>query len=538
MFKRIIATVTIFIGLCCSPHIITAEQNSISAVACDHRFGAQATWSHETDTAVVNSFYYAEACAYKFNLALTVFDNPFFQKSSHIPLTQRQEANETGRISFQVYFSSDRWRAPKVPENEPDPEKIFPIIPDYYSDKWSETGVVAGFKVQVGQQKPKRFPNHGQQLFDISDGKYGFDVDHDQPGETDVLTALINYQRSWNLELYGEMPSAAAYRNGQTGAAFTMPKFFLGLRNSDTTGNICYGKSTEHEGFLGNNCNDVIIPPRMCLKPGTTRAGDMDASRDEVLRHCGDLLRQAIAANGWYNDFIHWHTNPRYHTTLHDFYQSQRAIMAGHDIVTLDYGDAVEHKALRDMATIESECRDNSVQLQVTYRDPYGILPLEAINIPLSVKVDLSKSPFRGRDITSPESPGIRKLGDDVYIIEIPFHQREETVIVNILPANTPDKYLDFSLPVVEQATLADGILTVQTRPATRLAIFMDFDEQVPKKVKLLERSNQLQTLHKIDLTPYTEKIHKAPIHIGAITQQCQSILFGPLTITLPDHDS
>ncbi|MBN2210241.1 MAG: hypothetical protein JW709_02490 [Sedimentisphaerales bacterium] len=537
MFKWIAIAASIISGVCASTKIINAEPYSVLAVPCDHRFGAQASWSQETDTAAVNSFYYAEACAFKFNLALTVFDNPFFQKSGHIPLPQRREANETGRIGFQVYFSSDRWQNPKVPENEPNPAKKFPVIPDYYSDKWTKAGVAAGFKVQVGRQKPKRFPNHGQQLYDISDGKYGFDVDHNQPGETDVLTGLINYQRSWNLELYGEMPSAGAYRNGQTASSYAMPKFFLGLRNSDATGDVCYGKSTEREGFLGNNCNDVIIPPRMCLKPGATRAGDMDASRDEVLRHCGDLLRQAIAANGWYNDFIHWHTNPRYHTTLHDFYQSQREIMAGHDVVTLDYGSAVEYKTLRDMATIKSECLNNGIQIQVTYRDPYGMLPLETIDIPLSIKVDLSQSPLRGKDISSPESLGIRKLGNDLFVVEVPFHQCEETFNVNLYATNSPN-YLDFSLPTVKQATLVKGILTVQTQPAARLAIFINFDEKDPKKVKLLKRSNQLNALHKIDLSPYNEQIKKHPVHIGVITQERRSILFGPITITPPAHDS
>ncbi len=517
----------ILCGVCTFARMSSADPNTLAAFPCDHRFGAQATWSHDTDNALLNSFYYAEACAFKFNLAVTAFDGPFSQYSKHLTLDQCREACATGRVGFQVYFSTDRWRDPAVAESETDPAKKFPVIPDYYADAWTQAGVAAGFKVQAGQPKTKRFPNHGQQLYDISGGLYGYDVEKSRSGKTDVLTGLIAFHRSWHREFYGQWPSAASYRNGQTGAAYAMPKFFLGVRNSGDTGDAAYGKSTEQAGFLGNG--DSGLPPaQMCSKPSTTRAGDMNLSRQEVLDHCSQLLRQVIATRGWYNDFIHWHTNPRFQTTLHDYYQSQRTILAGHDVVTLDYGDAVEHKALRDMAAVTSQFLDDHAQIQVTYCDPYEILPLEAIDIPLSVKVNVRGSSLQGRDITSPEVAGIGKLGPDVFIVDVPFHQRPETVTVHLRAADAP-AYRDFSLPVVRKAALNGCMLTVETQPAARLAVFMNFDEQDPRKVSLIARSNKLEKHHKLDLSSHAESLRKCPLHIGVITEENQSILFGPV---------
>lgn len=94
--------------------------NGRLAAACDHRYGAVATWSQTTDTAMTNSMFYAEACGFKFNMALTVFDTPFITGAACVPVAQRQEAARTGRISFQSYFQTDRWRAPNAAEGEQD----------------------------------------------------------------------------------------------------------------------------------------------------------------------------------------------------------------------------------------------------------------------------------------------------------------------------------------------------------------------------------------------------------------------------------
>lgn len=80
---------------------------TVPAAACDHRYGATATWSQSTDTAQTNSFWWAEACAFRSNLAATVFDIPFHKGPRYVPMAKREAAARTGRLSFQVYFASD-----------------------------------------------------------------------------------------------------------------------------------------------------------------------------------------------------------------------------------------------------------------------------------------------------------------------------------------------------------------------------------------------------------------------------------------------
>lgn len=507
------------------------------ATACDHRYGATATWSQTTDTAQTNSMFYAEACGFKFNMALTVFDSPFSTGAAYVPVAQRQEAARTGRLSFQIYFQTDRWRAPNVAASEQNLMIKYPRIPDYYATRWTAAGVAAGFKVTPGDAKRTRTPNHGQQMFDLSGGEYGFSLAGSQKGRWDALSDLAEVHCEWVKANFGHYPSAGAYRNGQRGATGGMSPFFLGLRNSGATGELRYGTSPEGHSFLGSS--KPFTPVESRSMASTTRAGDMDLPREKVLTLCSDLLRKAIQTRGWYRDFIHWHTVPRFQTTLHDLLEAHRNEIGSVDVVTLNYGEALEHKFLRDMATVSAAKETDGIMIQVTYKDPYGGLPLRAIQIPLSVKVNLAGTALEGRKITCPEACGVRKLSESLVVVDVPFHQREESVTVHLREAVGAPGSLDFSLPSVVSVKLTGQRLHVRTDRPTRLALFTlpvglalasvyPAGTQRTATVELVGRDNTLTERHIMDLGATAPELMACDLYIGVISKERQSILWGP----------
>lgn len=491
------------------------KKKAVVAFACDHRYGAQATWSQGTDTSQLGSFWWAEACAFRENLALTVFDNPFSVGPNYVPVPQRREAARTGRLGFQLYFTTDRWANPITGR--------FEIIPDYYGKVWTQKAVAAGFTVVPGEVKGTRFPNHGQQMFDSSDGRYGYDVKNGKPGREDVLTALLEYEIDWVVQNFGSC-SAAGYRNGQTGAFYAIPKHLLGARNSGHTGDLSYGRSARDKKLLGVGRYPNLTPADTASMVLTTRAGDIDASREVVTTRCRDLLRQAIATGGWYRDFNHWHTSPRFGLSLEQFLADQRETMKGAYVVSLDFGQALQHKFLRDMAMVAVGEVGDGLRLEVTFRNAQE-LPLGVFRIPLSVGVNLADTRFAGQDLVSPEGCAIRRLAEDQFVVEVPFPGREGTVTVHLNPTTCPN-YIDLERPRVEQAVLVDGKLQVHTDKPTRLVVFVSSADKGIRGVRAVARDHKLSCTHEIPLNLKPGEV----FYVGVITQWKQSVLAGPLS--------
>jgi len=492
------------------------KEKTVSAFICDHRYGAQATWSQGTDTAQLKSFWWAEACAFRENLALTVFDNPFSVGGRFVPVSERREAAYSGRLGFQLYFTTDRWAHPQTGK--------FEIIPDYYDKVWTKKAVAAGFTVVPGEAKCSRFPNHGQQMFDSSDGRYGYDVKNGKKGREDVFTALLKHETDWLAENFGPC-SVAAYRNGQTGAFYAMSRHLLGARNSGCSGDLSYGRSAQDKKLLGVGRYPDLTLANTASMVLTTRAGDINASREAVTARCQIFLQQAIATHGWYRDFIHWHTSPRFGLSLEQFLADQRKIMKGADVVSLDFGQALQHKFLRDISTVAVHEADTDIQLDVTFSNSPN-LPLSVFQIPLSVGVNLTGTRFAGQDFASPEGCAIRRLAKDQFVVDVPFAGHEGMVTVHLQPT-TVANYVDLERPSVEQAVFLDGRLLVQTDKPTRLVVFASPAGKGIRGVRAVARSHELSSTHAISLNLKAEEV----LFVGAITQWKQSVLVGPLPL-------
>jgi hypothetical protein len=496
-------------------------RKTVPAAACDHRYGATATWSQGTDTAQKNSFWWAEACAFRSNLAVTVFDIPFRQGSRYVPIPEREAAARTGRLSFQVYVASDSWFDPV--------KKRVSRIPDYYATAWTQAGVNAGFQVEVGAAKRARFPNHGKQLYECSAGRFGYDTDKENAAKTDVLRGLLEVQTEWVREHFGHPASAGGYRNGQTGAAHGIRPFLLGVRNSSVTGGCSYGNSSMGSGTLGTEQRETLTHCQAVSLPLTTRAGDLERPQGDVLEHCAELLQGAITTHGWYRDFNHWHTSPRFELDLGEYYTAQRAAMGTHHVVTLDFGEALQHKFLRDMASVAARETALGVELTVTYADPYGTLPLSVFHIPLSVTVDLRQTRLATKEIAVDGCP-VRKTGPGQAVVDVPFRGREEVITVLLKAVSGADHYLDLSLPSVLSVQRFGPELEVRTDKPVQLVLFAAPKGTGLRKVRVPVRSHRFSATHRLPVDADSDH----DFYVGAITATGQSILHGPLASPIP----
>ena len=513
---------------------------------CDHRYGAVASWSQCTDVLVPDSRYDAELWAFKYNLALTVFDSPY----SVLVTTDKAECFLTGRLSWEVYFQIDRWVKPddyEYPEDYPYyGNSKYPFIPDYFMEEWTEVGKHYFPMVKIGYPKHLRYPNHGQELYDISNGEYGYDWESNIAGFIDVLSDLVENHRDLVKAITGCYPSCLSYRFGKTGARYAMKEWFLAGRNSvfyvGSKSRTAYGQSKITGLYLGNPNGFIFNHENALCQPSSSRYWDSwqnpysqpyFKTRDEALSHCETLLMNTIENRGWYNDFTHWHTTTG--DDLDVFFASQRRVIGNSDVFTGGYGECMQHLFLRDsVESISTHWEGEVCVIEVHVNGLPEKLPLSTFSIPLSVQIDLSETELAGKNIGSGESPGIRKLGQDMYSVDVPFDREEGFRMVRLEETKAPD-YLDFELPAIVFITAEDKFLTVKTNIPTRLALFWAPQGAPEYAVKILFRSNNLQTVHRIDFNDpavlnYSgdmtwENVVNGDIYIGAITGTKQSVL-------------
>ncbi len=535
----------LLIWFCCS--VIYSNTSSAQEVyPCDHRYGAIASWSQCTDVLVPDSRYKGELYGFKYNLALTVFDSPFSVSTR----TDKYQCAQTGRMNWGVYFQTDRWAKP---DDYAYPSgyryydtSSYPLIPDYYLTEWTEVGKHYYPKVVVGEKKDFRYPNHGQQLYDISDGKYGYDYVSGKEGEVDILSGIVNLHREWVKNIAGHYPSCVSYRQGELGAKYGMKKWFLAGRNSNFgikgRSITAYGYSVLSQKYLGYPDNYNMTHNTTICQASSTRWWDSwndrigtppYASRAEVTSYARTIIQNTIDNGGWYNDFTHWH-----YTTEDDlgvFFKSQRETIESQNVYSGSYGEIMQHYFLRSsVKRIDTSWIGSACTIEVTPNDSLDELPLFAFSIPLSVQVDLSGTSLSGKDISSPESPGIRKLGYDLYAVDIPFDQISGFQAVTLELTEQP-QYFDLTRPKIKRISSKDKVMVVQTDKPTRLALFWCEANAPEYTAQILYRSNTLDVEHSIDFSnqsvltyggPRTwNDIEQGDIYVGAITKTKQSVL-------------
>ncbi len=523
-------------------------KSTINVYPSNHLHGAEASVSQVTDTMKLTSRYAAELFGFKNNIGLTIFDSPFSDASGN----DRTQMDLTGRAKFDIYFQTDRWWD----------GSDYNLIPDYYANVWTAEGVSAFSGAVLGDAKASRYPNHGQELYDISGGVYGYDFVTDAMGSNNLaeINTLVQYHKDWLYNLVGRYVSGFSYRNGEKGARELLVKHFLGGRNSSAT---YTGDSVSSYGtskippytVLGNGA----IPDarwRAINRNGSTRT--WDGWKSYGLTESGSLayskgeVGEAISTNGWYNDFIHWHNCydnvPSYNEFLDTFYSQINSEISTSFVNRMSYGDIVSYRFLRDSIDRVSAFEENgSLYIVAQVKDLYKGTTHEGldqdiiynlINVPISFELDLSGTGLTGLEITS-NGAGIRKVSTDNFIVDANLSNYKEGVIAIKIDSTASPSYQDFDLPSIVSATESGGLLTITTDKESKLGLFWTTRGAEQKTSRILCRSNTLGASHIIDLNdsdvrnyydggsdPKTvTEILQGDIYIGVITEMKQSIL-------------
>ncbi|MBN9475412.1 MAG: hypothetical protein ABS43_01820 [Bordetella sp. SCN 67-23] len=406
--------------------VILFPANRLGATVCPIFNGHTAIVSSNTDRLIDGKYDAAELALFRHNCQGTSFLNPLGvdsgENANYGPTIIA--VSGTGRISFGLYYRTDRWVNPNTGSAE--------AIPDYNLATWTTAGVAAFSGATLSGAKPSRYPNHGQQMFDISGGAYGYDVATKTFGASGGTETFAHTQRQLDYfeSIAGIRISSASYANGRNEAARLLIPHLLGVRNSSYsysgTGLISY---------------DGLSRLDLMDRRSTTRAWDAVNAGDfpdvaASMAYVQSQVRAAIAANGWYTDFVHWHSvydrtpagpmDARYFDT---FYGAVDEAIDSADVWRAGNNEAAEYYWLRGAINKLGSYVDNdgSVRIAARFADHNtahtdGIpntLPASRIQTPISIRIDLAGTPLAGQNITCEQAQSIRSLGSDQWIVNI-----------------------------------------------------------------------------------------------------------------------
>ena len=423
--------------------------NKLAATITPIFNGHKAIVSLNTDRLIDKKHELAEIGLFRHNLQGTSFLNPFGVSSGENANYAQllQDAKTTGRIGLGLYYRTDYWVNPKSGKQE--------LIPDYNSAVWTAAGVAAFKNAVFGNAKGLKTPNHGQQMYDLSAGEYGYDFVGQKYGASGASETFLHteLQTSYFKKLANIIISAGSYANGaQAGAKLHIPNL-LGLRNSihsgDGNGDIQYKEMQRVD---------------MISKASTTRTWDAAAggqfeNQQASLAYTQAEIQRAINNGGWFSDFMHWHSlyNTEDTKFFDTFFAACNQTIGSQDVWRASNAEVYEYFVLsKSINKIGSYVHNNAAFVSVRFNDvfigsntdgiPNQIDPLQ-IQTPLSILCDFSGTNLAGKILTSKQAVHCRQLSNDQWVF-------------NVLPiASYKNGYLSFK---IEEATNADKTFTTE----------------------------------------------------------------------------
>lgn len=507
------------------------KPGTIAARICNHRYDAVMTFSHASDTIVSTSIQAVEMFGFRNNIRMGVFGSNI--DGSVFDVAPREA---TGLIRHDIYFPTDRWA----------PDGGTPVvIPDYNATSWTAAGAAVFPGISAGQSKAVRTPNHGQQLFNVSNGQFGYDLTTGTPGLSNQaeFTNVIAYLQDWLFSLTGRKnPSAFSYRNGRTEMATISFPYYLGGRNSipgsAPTGNAntFYGLSKQGGGVLGLPADSVMSRSTFASFPSSSRWWDfwnsMGMSQEDATAYIQAQIALTIGNHGWYKDFMHWHSAQANGTlqSVNTFLSACRSAFGSNFVHACSLGESLEYMFLRTMAKrINTVQRNNTITVMVDIEDSFkdgntnGIpndLPLQAIDTPLTIEIDLTGTPLAGLPVKSSHGKLVNK-GSNIFLAEIPFLGQKEGFLAVILSEDTGANYLELTPPTGTITTSTNAYSVITPQP-TRAVLFEANSGDPETAYIVRQRSNTFSQSH--SLTTSAGKIYK----IGLINEAGQAALLTP----------
>lgn len=518
------------------------------AKICSHRYGSKMTYTEQTDSIFSTSRYGVEYYAHKYGFVVGCFLNNLVT-SNRVDLL---ESHKYGACKFDVYFTTDYWFNPQTEQIE--------IIPDYNSTTWTQLGIdtfgyeeggvtkINGVEVSIGSSKILRQPNIGVQMYEFSNGRYGWSSEGVfAPTNGIEVIKLQEYIIDWYYSVFSRYPSAMSYRNGRNEGRYMDVAFYLQCRNSSTgmwndiaNAPTWYGKDA-NGNYLGNPQQD-INRALLSDRPSSTRWWDwVDnitplATKTQALNAVKDILTLTLTNGGWQNNFTHWHSSANsakeeLKINSYDNYFSALKSVIGNQLVHFcNYGEASEYLTFKScIEKVSAYAKGDKVGVAVSIKDIFydeilpenllsGKLPYSRVKTPISIEVDLSNTVLANKAIKTNYSKPV-SLGDNKYIIEIPFPANNSSIIeIEISEANTED-YLSVSYPIISNLKYENNIITFDTDLACYSSVFEITDSNT---IALVSRQiKERKTKHSIQLS----KVDGKSYQIGVITEANKTVL-------------
>lgn len=430
-------------------NVLFFPANKLSASIAPIFNGHSAIVSTNTDRLIDGKYALAELGAFKHNIQLTSFLHAFGDTTAGENTnygTTLKAVHNTGRISFGLYWRSDMWVNPR--------NGVQGTIPDHNSTVWTEGGKTFYPDVTVGASKPLRYPNHGQQLYDESNGEFGYDAVNQVMGASNLSETILHTNQQLNhIKEISELElTSASYTNGASSGWNVIIPYFFGVRNS------AYG-------FANNNGNikySNLTRPEMMIEPSTTRTWDavnagQFADQAASLAYTATEVQRAISQGGWFSDFVHWHSIYDSNNTpfFDTFFQTIDTAIGSSDVWRAGNDEVNEYYVLANsIDKIGSYVHDSKAFVFIRFKDMFlgtdtnGIsnaIDPTRITTPISIEIDLSGTALAGKNIASDQAVTVRSLGSNKWI-------------VNVQPIDTfKNRYMTF---VLSEATNTDQLYT------------------------------------------------------------------------------
>lgn len=494
-------------------------ERPVSARVCDYLYDAIAAFSENTDTYNTGVIHAAEMFGFKNNMQLTCNLNA----GSSIPQIA------TGKIKFGVYFPSDEWVRPGT--------SVMSDIYDYTASVWSATGAAYyGNGVVEGAAKPTNYPNHGQEMYDLTGGALGFDFVNGVAGASGAseFFDMVDILRDYCVDKFGRHLSSGSYRFGEYDYYPMLLQYFLGLRNSTfpelgQDGDSNYGKSKDQYNYLGLPQQEATRLNKITA-PSTVRYTDMAGTSLQRSAYAAEKAALAITNRGHYNNFIHWHNVSNY-DTLDGYWGTINTAIGSNFVWRCSYGEAVEYLMLRELVSgIVVNRSGNSVIINVSSTDPFNglthggfsqAIPQDLITVPISIRINLRGTFLDGEDI-SVSAGSIRKISDNVFVLQIPFTPNVGFTSVTVSSTESPN-YLNFALPAITSSSNNGTTLQVNTDINTKAVLYRVATGGAAKDSIAHARSSTFATTHNFDISALSNQDYR----VGVISQTDQSILSG-----------
>lgn len=396
---------------------------------CDYRYGKRFALQQNTDSGVNPYAPFQLYQAFKYGMKYTMFSNSYNPGGGN-SITNIDYVNmvKSGIVDLQHYFSTDKWINPVTGVDE--------IIPDHYATQWTSLGATY-FNVTAGQPKTTLYPNHGQQLFDISAGKYGFDVVNGISGLSNLseLKGIKTVQSQWTSALGLKNSSVFSYRNGRNiSPAVYKQLYLMGRESTRNVAYFYYGNSKFDETPLGNDI--PLSRTGQVNRPITTRWVDSYISttpgaKEAANKQIRDKILEAYNNRGAYTDFSHHHSAGS-NEMLEDLFKTIGTYLDStdyrKDCWIAGFGELAEYFWFRQL-TKRAVLTDIGTKLQLTLEwndlstTTNGLsdsILLNMLKTPLSIEIDLTGTFLEGKSIKSNKGKMIN-LGGNKYIVELYF---------------------------------------------------------------------------------------------------------------------